>query len=103
MSSKGKSAMEIKFNLNKNILLCLKEKEGDFVQELLFNNAVVFYRKNKLSLGKAAEFAGYSLMDFIWKLKEAGEPIFDYEDSLVVEMCENAKHALKIAKSGNIL
>jgi predicted HTH domain antitoxin len=105
--SKGKFRMEttieIKFKLNRSILLSLKEKEDDFIEELLFNNAVAFYRKNKLSLGKAAELAGYSRMDFIWKLKETGEPVFDYEDNLITEMCENAKQALKITKSGNIL
>jgi predicted HTH domain antitoxin len=97
------TTIEIKFKLNRSILLSLKEKEDDFIQELLFNNAVAFYRKNKLSLGKAAELAGYSRMDFIWKLKEIDEPIFDYEDNLVAEMCENATYAFKIIKNGSLL
>jgi hypothetical protein len=42
-------------------------------------------------------------MDFIWKLKEIDEPIFDYEDNLVAEMCENATYAFKITKNGRLL
>ena len=38
----------------------------------------MLYRKNRLSLGKAAELAGYSKLDFIEKLKLENEPVFDY-------------------------
>lgn len=89
---------EIKIRMNKSILLSLKEKKEDFVTELLFNNAVALYKKNKLSLGKAAELAGYSRTDFIWKLKDAGEPIFDYDDDFVSDMVYNATKASEIIK-----
>ena len=35
---------------------------------MLFNHALMLYRKNKLSLGKAAELAGYDRLSFIQKL-----------------------------------
>lgn len=94
----AESVAEIKIMVNKSILLSLKEKKEDFVKELLFNNALALYRKNRLSLGKAAELAGYSRMDFIWKLKDAGEPVFDYENDFTVNMISNAKDALEIIK-----
>jgi hypothetical protein len=37
-------------------------------------------------------------MDFIWKLKEAGEAVFDYEDDFVADMVHNAGQALKIIR-----
>jgi predicted HTH domain antitoxin len=43
----------------------------------------MWYRRNKLSLGKAAEFAGYSKLDFIERMKLENEAIFDYgEDEM---------------------
>ncbi|MEA1901555.1 MAG: UPF0175 family protein [Thermodesulfobacteriota bacterium] len=36
---------------------------------MLFQHAIQLYRKHKLSLGKAAELAGYTRLGFIRKLK----------------------------------
>jgi predicted HTH domain antitoxin len=44
----------------------------------------------QLSLGKAAELAGYDRLDFIQKLQFENEAIFDYETDLVNEMVNNA-------------
>jgi predicted HTH domain antitoxin len=56
---------------------------------MLFNHALMLYRKNKLSLGKAAELAGYDKLTFIQKLQLENEPIDDYEPELVDEMVNN--------------
>ena len=46
----------------------------------------MWYRKQKLSLGKAAELAGYSKLDFIERLKQENEAIFDYSSNEIAEV-----------------
>ncbi len=50
---------------------------------MLFQHAIQLYRKHKLSLGKAAELAGYTRLEFIRKLQAENEPIFDYDEALI--------------------
>ena len=78
--------VDISFPVNKNLLLSLKETKDEFTQDVLYFSALFFYRKRKLSLGKAAELAGYNKMDFIQLLlnknvQEEKETIFDYSES----------------------
>jgi predicted HTH domain antitoxin len=49
----------------------------------------LFYRKRKLSLGKAAELAGFSKMDFIEKLQQEKEYIFDYSENEMDEIFDD--------------
>ena len=86
---------ELKIKISDSILLTLKEEKEEFIREMLFNNALVLYRKGKLSLGKAAELAGYDKIDFIKKLQEEKEPVFDYTKNEIEEMIQGAKEALK--------
>lgn len=83
--------IDISFPVKESILLSLKEDKHEFAKELLFLGALVLYRKRKLSLGKAAELAGYSKLDFIGKLQAEGEPIFDYSDDEIAEIFEDAQ------------
>ncbi|NIT61649.1 MAG: DUF3368 domain-containing protein [Aliifodinibius sp.] len=43
------------------MLLSVKQSKDEFSKEILFFAALVLYRKRKLSLGKAAELAGYKI------------------------------------------
>jgi predicted HTH domain antitoxin len=70
--------MNISFSVQEDILLSLKENAEEFTQNLRFLSALMLYRKNRLSLGKAAELAGYNKLDFIDKLRLENEPIFDF-------------------------
>jgi len=70
--------INISFSIKENLLLSLRESQEEFTQDLRFLSALMLYRKNRLSLGKAAELAGYSKLDFIEKLKMEKEPVFDY-------------------------
>jgi len=72
--------INISFPVKKEILTILKETKDEFTKDILFLSALLFYRKRKLSLGKAAEFAGYNKVDFINKLKDENEYIFDYSE-----------------------
>lgn len=62
----------------------LKESTEEFTRDVRFLSALMWYRKNKLSLGKAAELAGYSKLEFIECMKR--EPIFDYDDEEMAEV-----------------
>ncbi|MFI3220816.1 MAG: UPF0175 family protein [Methylococcales bacterium] len=68
--------MQLTINIPDNFLISVKEKQEDFIKTMLFNHALVLYRKNKLSLGKAAELAGYDRLTFIQKLQLENEPIY---------------------------
>jgi len=70
--------INISFSIKENLLLSLRESQEEFTQDLRFLSALMLYRKNRLSLGKAAELAGYSKLDFIEKLKLEKEPVFNY-------------------------
>ncbi len=72
--------VNISFPVNEGILTSLKETKDEFTKDVLFLSALLFYRKRKLSLGKAAELAGYNKLDFIDKLKDEKEYIFDYSE-----------------------
>jgi predicted HTH domain antitoxin len=81
--------INISFPVNKGILTSLKETKAEFTQDVLFLSALLFYRKRKLSLGKAAELAGFSKMDFIEKLQQEKEYIFDYSENEIDEIFDD--------------
>lgn len=83
--------INISFPIKENILISLKETKDQFIKEMLFSTSLILYRKRKLSLGKAAEFAGYSKIDFIEKLKQEKEYIFDYNDDEMNEIFSDSK------------
>jgi len=82
--------MNISFSVNDDILLSLKETTEEFTQDIRFLSALMWYRKNRLSLGKAAELAGYSKLDFIERMKLENEPIFDYSEAEIAEIFTDA-------------
>ncbi len=86
----SEKTIDITFPVKENILLSLKQNKDDFVKEILFSSALQLYRKKKLSLGKAAELAGYTKIEFIEKLNEEKEFIFDYDDDELNEIIEDA-------------
>ena len=44
-------------------------------KELILLAAIELYREKKLSLGKAAEFAGLSVREFLYELKKRDVPL----------------------------
>ena len=81
--------MHLTINISDDLLITLKEQQEEFIKTMLFHHALMLYRKNKLSLGKAAELAGYDRLGFIQKLQIENEEIFNYEATLVNEMVNN--------------
>ena len=86
--------VNISIPIKENILLSVKETKDEFTKEVLFLSALFFYRKRKLSLGKAAELAGYSRIEFIEKLQIENEDIFDYNEEELDEIFEDSKKIL---------
>ena len=82
--------VNICFSLKENILLSLKETKNEFMNEVLYLSALHFYRKGRLSIGKAAELAGYTKIEFIEKLQNEKEFIFDYSEEEMDEIFDDA-------------
>ncbi len=59
-------------------------------KDLSFLSALMWYKKNRLSLGKAAELAGYGKLDFIERMKLENAPIFDYSEAEMAEIFADA-------------
>lgn len=84
--------VDISFPIKEDILLSLKETKDEFAKEVLFMSALLLYRKGKLSLGKAAELAGYkNKVQFVEKMQKESEFIFDYTDEEMNEIFKDAQ------------
>ena len=90
----AEQTINISFPVKENILLSMKKTKEQFLNEMLYSAALVFYRRRKLSLGKAAEFAGYTKIKFIEKLKNEDEFIFDYTNDEVDEIFSDSEKIL---------
>ena len=88
--------MHLTIDISDDFLITLKEQQEEFIKTMLFHHALMLYRKNKLSLGKAAELAGYDRLGFIQKLQFGNEAVFDYEADLVNEMVNNVGQTLAL-------
>ena len=88
--------MHLTIDISDDFLITLKEQQEEFIKTMLFHHALMLYRKNKLSLGKAAELAGYDRLSFIQKLQFENEAVFDYEADLVNEMVNNVGQTLAL-------
>lgn len=78
MKKMSERIINISFLMKENILLSMRETKEEFTKNILFLSALYFYRKKRLSLGKAAELAGYNKIEFIEKLQRDDEYIFNY-------------------------
>lgn len=85
------NTVEIKLDIDETILLSMKEKKDEFKKILLFYTAFSLYRKGKLSLGKAAQLANYTRIDFIKKIQEEEESVFDYDKEMIDELIAKAE------------
>ncbi len=83
--------VNISFPVKENILLSIKESKDEFTNEVKYLSALYFYRKGRLSLGKAAELAGYNKIEIIEKLQNEKEYLFDYNEEETDEIFEDAE------------
>jgi len=71
----------LKIPVENGILIALKETAESFTKTIKEITALQLYKSRNLSLGKAAQLAGYDKIQYINKLRSEGIPVFDYTDS----------------------
>lgn len=81
--------INISFPVKQGVLTSLQETQDEFTKDVMFLSALLFYRKRKLSLSKAAELAGYTKTEFIKKLQEEKEYIFDYSEDEINDIFDD--------------
>ena len=81
--------------VDESILLSLKESKEDVIYTMKLFTALHLYKKNRLSLGKAAEFVGIDKLKFIEILKEEGS-VFDYNEDEIKDIIKDANELADI-------
>ncbi len=82
----------IQMEVSQDILAALKVGIQDFAQYVRLVTAIACFQDKKLSLGKAAQLAGYNRLDFLDLLAEKGIVVFDYDDSFVDSELQGVAH-----------
>jgi len=71
---------KLTIEIPEDLALVLNESWDQLAQEIRVMSAIKLYELGKLSLGKAAELAGMSKVDFIFLLSKYGVPVLDYSE-----------------------
>ncbi len=79
-----------------SILNSLKNTKEEFINNMKLYTAIVLYKKNKLSLGKAAEFLGVDKMTFLDILKKEGVAIFDFSEEIIRDIDKEADELVEL-------
>jgi len=72
--------MNLNISIPDSVVLSTRQTAVQFEVEAKIAIAIKFYRDEKLSLGQAAELAGFAELDFIKLLGQYGISIFRFED-----------------------
>jgi len=75
----------LKVPIPKEMFLTLGLSEREAIEKMKRSLIMELYKKEKISLGKAAELLGMRKLDFIMLLAEEGIPYFDYTDEELEE------------------
>ncbi len=73
-----------------SVLISLKETPENFAREAVKLLAVKLYEMEKLSSGRAAEFAGMSRVSFLQSLEKYNAPIFNLTKEELQRDLQNA-------------
>ncbi|MFP4333651.1 MAG: UPF0175 family protein [Campylobacterales bacterium] len=73
-----------------SILLSLKETKEQLASQMKFYTAIMLYKKDKLSLGKAALFADMNKAEFLKALEKENIPVFDFDVNTVREIIDDS-------------
>ncbi len=92
-----KSVSVLPVEIDDSILFSLKESKEELISQMKLYTAISLYRKNRLSLGKAAEFAGMSKLDFIDRFKQEAA-LFDYSDEVLESIQNDANELVTMIK-----
>ncbi len=91
-------AETVRLEVSQDILAALKVGINDFAQYVRLVTAIACFQEKKLSLGKAAHFAGYNRLAFLDLLAEKGIVIFDYDESFVESELQGVAHLATLTK-----
>ena len=80
------------FEVSQDVLASLKMGIQDLVQQIRVVAAIAYFQEKKLSLGKAAELAGFNRLSFMDILAQKGIVIFDYDESMVESEFQGIAH-----------
>ncbi|MBE7443746.1 MAG: UPF0175 family protein [Planctomycetia bacterium] len=69
---------KMELTVAEDILMALNEKPAEFLKNMRTFAAIKFFELGKLSLGKAAELAEMSKLDFIELLSKQGISVYNY-------------------------
>ena len=72
--------MSVSIQIPENILLSSRHTNEEFTREAKRAIALKFYADEKLSLGQAAELAGFTKFEFMKYLGDSNISIFRYSD-----------------------
>ncbi|MEA2029643.1 MAG: UPF0175 family protein [Campylobacterota bacterium] len=84
--------------VDNSILLSLKDTSEEFAYKMKLYTAITLYQKQKLSLGKAAQFVGVDRLGFIEILRQEKIAIFDYSNDEMREIADDADELVKMLK-----
>ncbi|MCL2704377.1 MAG: UPF0175 family protein [Defluviitaleaceae bacterium] len=81
--------MSLIISIPENIVLSTRQSTKEFEKEAKRAIALKFYKDEKLSLGQAAELAGFTKYEFIRYLGDHQIPVFRFEGTHLDEELEN--------------
>lgn len=81
----------IDIDVPEDILLTLNESKSDFARDVKKTVAVELFRSGRLSMGKAAEFAGMTKGRFFFELGTHGVAALDYDEDDFREEIERSR------------
>ncbi|GBE36145.1 hypothetical protein BMS3Bbin07_00285 [bacterium BMS3Bbin07] len=82
---------KITFNVPEDVLASLKVGVKGLELDMRRFLALQYFKKKRLSMGKAAKLAGMNRFDFMDFLVSEGVVLFDYDESAVGEELEGVK------------
>jgi len=86
---------KMELSVSEDILLALNEKPSEFLKDIRIFAAIKFFEIGKLSLGKAAELAEMSKLDFIELLSQQNISVYNYPPEELEEDLGNIQRARK--------
>ena len=86
---------KMELSVAEDILLALNEKPSEFLKDIRIFAAIKFFEIGKLSIGKAADLAEMSKLDFIELLSQQNISVYNYPPEELEEDLSNIQRARK--------
>ncbi|MDX9795940.1 MAG: UPF0175 family protein [Arcobacteraceae bacterium] len=77
--------------IDDSILLTLKETKETLASQMKLYTAIMLYKKDKLSLGKAALFADMNKAEFLKAMEKENIPVFDFDTETMKQIVDDSR------------